>query len=270
MLRTVSSHLSFDVTSSTELYLAIAVADGAYDRFEHLTVTHQDALLEPLEIKTHHGARIHRVHAPAGRVVVDYHAQVTGSAALPPVEDADLIEYRRPSRYADSDKLLAFSRQQFAGLEDAALLAAVVAWVGDHLRYAPGSSLPTDAASDTLLKRRGVCRDFAHLVVALLRAKDMPARFVSVYAPGLSPMDFHAVVEAYVDGAWHLVDATALAPLGSMLRIATGRDATDTAFLSNYHGYLTLRSMTVTATVQHTDAPAGLGADDGTGLAVLR
>jgi len=270
VLRTVSSHLSFDVTSSTELYLAIAVADGAYDRFEHLTVTHQDAVLEPLEIKTHHGARIHRVHAPVGRVVVDYHAQVTGTAALPPVEDADLIEYRRPSRYADSDKLLAFSRQQFDGLEDAALVNAVVAWVSDHLRYAPGSSLPTDAASDTLLKRRGVCRDFAHLVVALLRAKDMPARFVSAYAPALSPMDFHAVVEVFVDGGWHLVDATALAPLGSMLRIATGRDATDTAFLSNYHGYLTLRSMTVTATVQHDGSPGDLPADDGTGLAVLR
>ncbi|NMM31266.1 MAG: transglutaminase family protein [Cellulomonas sp.] len=269
MLRTVSSHLSFDVTSTTELFLAIAVADGAYDRFEHLTVTHQDALLEPLEIKTH-GARVHRVHAPAGRVVVDYHAQVTGFAAFPPVEDADLIEYRRPSRYADSDKLLAFSRQQFVGLEDAALLTAVVAWVSGHLRYAPGSSLPTDAASDTLLKRRGVCRDFAHLVVALLRAKDMPARFVSVYAPGLSPMDFHAVVEAYVDGAWHLVDATALAPLGSLLRIATGRDATDTAFLSNYHGQLTLQSMTVTATVQDATAPGELTTDDGTGLAVLR
>jgi transglutaminase-like putative cysteine protease len=270
VLRTVSSHLSFDVTSSTELFLAIAVADGAYDRFEHLTVTHQDALLEPLEIKTHHGARVHRVHAPAGRVVVDYHAQVTGYADLPPVEDADLIEYRRPSRYADSDKLLSFSRQQFAGLEDAALLAAVVAWVSDHLRYVPGSSLPTDAASDTLLKRRGVCRDFAHLVVALLRAKDMPARFVSVYAPGLRPMDFHAVVEAYVDGAWHLVDATALAPLGSLLRISTGRDATDTAFLSNYHGQLTLRSMTVTATAQLTTEPGDLTADDGTRLTVLR
>jgi transglutaminase-like putative cysteine protease len=83
-------------------------------------------------------------------------------------------------------------------------------------------------------------------------------------------MDFHAVVEAYVDGAWHLVDATALAPLGSLLRIATGRDATDTAFLSNYHGQLTLRSMTVTATVQHATAPGDLMADDGRGLAVLR
>jgi transglutaminase-like putative cysteine protease len=270
VLRTVSSHLSLDVGSTAELFLAIAVADGAYDRFEHLTVTHEDALLEPVEIKSPHGGRIHRVHVPAGRVVVDYHAQVNGDAGRPPTEDADIIEYRRPSRYADSDRLLAFSRQQFAGLEDVELLAAVVAWVSGHLLYSPGASLPTDSATDTLLKRRGVCRDFAHLVVALLRAKDVPARYVSVYAPGLKPMDFHAVVEAYVGGGWRLVDATALAPLGSLLRIATGRDATDTAFLSNYHGHVTLRAMTVTATAQ-SDAVQGTAApDDGTGLPVLR
>jgi transglutaminase-like putative cysteine protease len=270
VLRTISSHLSFDVGSTAELFLAIAVADGAYDRFEHLIVTHEDAVLEPVEIKTHHGARIHRVHAPAGRVVVDYHAQVTGYADLPPVEDMDIVEYRRPSRYADSDKLLAFSRQQFAGLKDVELLTAVVAWVSRHLAYVPGSSLPTDAATDTLLTRRGVCRDFAHLVVALLRAKDVPARFVSVYAPGLEPMDFHAVVEAHVGGGWHVVDATALAPIGSLLRIATGRDATDTAFLSSYHGGLTLRTMTVTAVTQPDGAPDAPAPDDGTRLAVLR
>ena len=65
----------------------------------------------------------------------------------------------------------------------------------------PGSSLPTDGAVQTLLARKGVCRDYAHLVIALLRALDVPARLVSVYAPGLSPMDFHAVAEANLDGA---------------------------------------------------------------------
>ncbi|HWH98228.1 MAG TPA: transglutaminase family protein, partial [Pseudolysinimonas sp.] len=95
-----------------------------------------------------------------------------------------------------------------------------------------GSSLPTDGAVRTLLSRRGVCRDFAHLVVAFLRALDVPARVVAVYAPGLAPMDFHAVAEASIDGVWHVVDATTLAPRQSMVRIATGRDAADIAFLS--------------------------------------
>ena len=82
-------------------------------------------------------------------------------------------------------------------------------------------------------------------------------------------MDFHAVAEAYVDGAWHVVDATRLAPRDLMLRIATGRDATDTAFLSYYGGDLTLRAMTVTASATGS-AVEGAGPDDGTGLRALR
>ena len=72
----------------------------------------------------------------------------------------------------------------------------------------PGSSDPIDGAVDTLLAGAGVCRDFAHLVVALLRAVNVPARVVSVYAPGLYPMDFHAVAEAFVEGQWRVVDGT--------------------------------------------------------------
>ncbi|MBT0994784.1 transglutaminase family protein [Cellulomonas sp. DKR-3] len=265
MLRTVSCHLSLDVRTPLEMFLAVAVADGAYDRTEQLVVRHEDGPLDVLEIKSAHGARLHRVLAPAGRVVVDYQASVAGLADVPPVEDIDLVEYLRPSRYADSDRLLAFARDQFRGLDGTALMDAVVTWVASHVTYLSGGSLPTDGASDTLLKRRGVCRDFAHLVVALLRACDVPARLVSVYAPRLKPMDFHAVAEAYVDGAWHLLDATRLAPRDAMLRIATGRDATDTAFLSHYRGHLTLRSMTVTAASSEVLSP-----DDGSGTRVLR
>jgi transglutaminase-like putative cysteine protease len=70
-----------------------------------------------------------------------------------------------------------------------------------------------------------------------------------VYAPGLDPMDFHAVAEAYVEGAWRVVDATALAPRSTLLRISTGRDAADTAFLSSYGGAVTLESIEVSAVV---------------------
>jgi transglutaminase-like putative cysteine protease len=69
----------------------------------------------------------------------------------------------------------------------------------------------------------GVCRDYAHLVIASLRALSVPARLVAVYAPGCQPMDFHAVAESFVDGAWRVVDATCLAPRQSMVRIATER-----------------------------------------------
>jgi len=122
--------------------------------------------------------------------------------------------------------------------------------VGTRLNYVPGSSDPIDGAVDTLLAGAGVCRDFTHLVVALLRAVNVPARVVSVYAPGLHPMDFHAVAEAFVDGQWRAVDGTLLAPRQTLVRIATGRDAADIAFLDNHNGAITLNGLVVTAVVE--------------------
>jgi transglutaminase-like putative cysteine protease len=115
--------------------------------------------------------------------------------------------------------------------------------------YVSGSSGPLDTAVETLLAGQGVCRDYAHLVVAMCRALDMPARCVSVYAPGLWPMDFHAVAEVHVDGRWQVVDATYLAPRQSLVRIATGRDATDTAFLTTIAGDMQLLDVVVRASV---------------------
>ena len=117
-----------------------------------------------------------------------------------------------------------------------------------RLVYTSGASRPVDTAVDTLLAGQGVCRDYAHLTITLLRALEIPARLVAVYAPGLSPMDFHAVVEADVDGTWCVVDSTRLAPTSSLVRICSGRDAADTAFLSLFGGVAQFRTMTVTAT----------------------
>jgi hypothetical protein len=82
-----------------------------------------------------------------------------------------------------------------------------------------------------------------------LRAVNVPARVVSVYAPGLYPMDFHAVAEAFVDGQWRVVDGTLLAPRQTLVRIATGRDAADVAFLDNHKGSITLTKLQVVAIV---------------------
>jgi transglutaminase-like putative cysteine protease len=92
----------------------------------------------------------------------------------------------------------------------------------------------------------------------------VPARVAAVYAPGLRPMDFHAVAEAIVDGRWRVVDATLLAPRAGLVRIATGRDAADTAFLSTYGGAATLTRIEVMA-VLDGDLPG----DDVTGLASI-
>ncbi|RYV51327.1 transglutaminase-like domain-containing protein [Pengzhenrongella frigida] len=249
MRRTVSAHLELDVLEPAVLALLVAVADGAYERTDRLAVTCDGRLLDVTGLAEPHGTRMHRVQAPVGRLIVDYDATVVGTDRLPAANEHEAITYLRPSRYAESDRLIGLANVEFAGLSGTRLLSAVGQWVEAHVAYVAGSSAPTDGAVDTLLSGSGVCRDFAHLTVSLLRSMDMPARLVAVYAPGLMPMDFHAVAEALLDDVWHVIDATHLAPRGSMLRISTGRDAADTAFLSTHHGQVTLLSQEVTATV---------------------
>ena len=247
MLRTVSAHLECDISGRTDMVFSIAVSANSLFNRENLSITLDGEPQFPTELVDRHGTRLHRLVGGAGTMVVDYRAEVAGRSAPASVDDIDLVTYLRPSRYCESDSLLPTARSEFAGLSGHALLTAVTLWVWEKLSYVPGSSLVTDGASRTLMARRGVCRDYAHLVIALLRALDVPARMAAVYAPGLSPMDFHAVAEAYVDGAWQVVDATGLAPRQSLMRIATGRDAADTAFLSSAGAAVLLNVLTVTA-----------------------
>ncbi len=252
MQRSVAARLAFKTVADTKVALAIAVARNAgYESLEEsLTVMAGDEAVPLTELTDHHGGRFHYMEfAEPVEVLVEYAATVTGVAAPEEPGLMELIRYVRPSRYAESDRLLPTAYAEFGGLTGAGLLLAVRNWVSSELRYVSGSSRGTDGAVETLLHRRGVCRDFAHLAIALLRSKNIPARLAAVYAPGLSPMDFHAVAEAYVEGAWHVIDPTGLAPRSSMLRITAGRDSSDTAFLSTVGGSLTLTRLTVTATV---------------------
>lgn len=243
VIRDVTAHLVLDVQSPATLAFELAVAAPYLElpgTTETLTLTLDGSPVTPTEHLDVHGTRLHVLDVGTGTLRVDYAAHVEGRLdAAGETSRAELLRYLRPSRYAESDSLAPTAHAEFDGLVGADLLAAVSSWVGTHLAYVPGSSLPTDGAVRTLLARRGVCRDYAHLVVALLRSLDVPARLVAVYAPGLDPMDFHAVAEAYVEGDWYVVDATTLAPRSSLVRIATGRDAADTAFLSIYGGLAT-------------------------------
>jgi transglutaminase-like putative cysteine protease len=144
----------------------------------------------------------------------------------------ETIAYLLPSRYCESDRLEGFVEQHFGGLRGGPLAAALVDWVAGHLRYEGGTSNGTTTAMMTFAERHGVCRDYAHLLVALARAGGIPARCVSAYAPGVDPPDFHAVAELWVGGGWHLVDATRMACCADLVRVAVGRDATDIAFMT--------------------------------------
>jgi transglutaminase-like putative cysteine protease len=263
MLRTVTTRLELAIDGRTNMVFSLAAARTSLFNSETLTFTLDGVQQQAKEITDSHGTRLHTFVSEAGKMTVEYAAEIAGRTGAPPLIDLDLVTYLRPSRYCESDSLTPTARSEFAGLSGHALLTAVTLWVWEKLRYVPGSSLPTDGAEQTLLARQGVCRDYAHLVIALLRALDVPARMVAVYAPGLSPMDFHAVAEAWVDGAWWVVDATRLAPRQSMVRISTGRDAADTAFLTNHWADLILTDMEVLAIVDE------LPVDDGSELMQL-
>ena len=249
--REVGAWIDVEVNAPTTLEFQVAVArQPGLEVRESLAITFNGKPLQPREIIGPHDTRIHSIDVGQGAVSLSYEATVAGEAEPAPVRDIDLVTYLRPSRYAESDKFFGFAATEFGQFADSAtLLEKVSAWVGTRLNYVPGSSDPIDGAADTLLAGAGVCRDYAHLVIAMLRALYMPARLVAVYAPGCEPMDFHAVAEAFVDGEWRVVDATCLAPRQSMVRIATGRDAADTAFLDNHHGAITLNAMTIAAIV---------------------
>ena len=146
--------------------------------------------------------------------------------------DPHLIPYVLPSRYCQADRFVGTVERAFAGLEGGALGAALAEWVGGSLRYRPNVSSGDTTALDTFATRSGVCRDYAHLLVAMARAGGIPARCVSAYALGVDPPDFHAVAELWLEGAWRLVDATGMASCQDIARVCVGRDATDIAFMT--------------------------------------
>lgn len=250
MKRDVASRIELNVTEPAELVFSMAVSGHHTPVTENITFTLDGQPLTYESVPDSHGTRLQKVLSPVGRLVASYDAAIIGGAAAAVANSTDLITYRRPSRYAESDALGPTAFAEFGAITDPAeLLASVSSWVGIHLSYVSGSSLPTDGAIRTLLARQGVCRDYAHLTVALLRALNVPARLVSVYAPGLYPMDFHAVAEAWVEDGWYVVDATTLAPRSTLVRIATGRDAADSAFLTTTSGRVDLIDMEVMAVV---------------------
>ena len=114
-------------------------------------------------------------------------------------------------------------------------------WIEAHFSYTPGSSDSNTTALDSFVERHGICRDYAHVMVTFARAAGIPARFVSCYAPRVTPQDFHAVAEVFLadptnegGGAWHLLDATGMARADEIVKIGVGRDAADVSFLTSF------------------------------------
>lgn len=158
-----------------------------------------------------------------------------------------VIPYLYPSRYCQSDRLGRLAWGKFGKIEKPyERVVAITDWIHANVEYLYGETNSATSAFDTVTQRAGVCRDFAHLGIALCRALSIPARYFSGYAYQLQPPDFHACFEAFIGKEWYIFDATRHAPLNGLVRIATGRDAADASIASTF-GSVQCGRMTVSA-----------------------
>jgi hypothetical protein len=191
------------------------------------------------------GSRFMRLHANTGSLVLRYAATVTmdhhmaepDSLEEVPVRclPLEVMPYVYPSRYCESDRLLKLAHGEFGGLWPGySRVLAIQHWVQRRVSYMSNSSTSTTSALDTVLDQVGVCRDFAHLMIALCRALNIPARIATGTdygaSPALGPPDFHAYVEVYLGDRWYLFDPSGTGVPMGFVRIGTGRDAADVAY----------------------------------------
>ncbi|MEO8415923.1 MAG: transglutaminase family protein [Ginsengibacter sp.] len=167
-------------------------------------------------------------------VETSYENQVTASVSE---LDSTVLPYLYPSRYCQSDKLFRFASSKFGTIANPFLkVLAVTDWIHQNVQYLSGSTNSQTSAYDTVTELAGVCRDFAHLGIAICRALSIPARYFTGYALKLFPQDFHACFEAFIGNEWVVFDATRLVPLNSLVKISTGRDAADSSVASLFGG----------------------------------
>ena len=190
------------------------------------------------------------IHAQ-GRFEVAYEAEVEVNRLAPDLAGleqlsphdlpADPLEYLLDSRYCPADRLQSFAQDEFGETSGGDRILAIHDWIAGHFTYEPGSSTATTTALDSFVERRGICRDYAHVLITLARASTIPARYVSCFAPGVDPPDFHALAEVFLadptisgGGAWYIVDATGMADPQETVKIGVGRDAADVSFLTSF------------------------------------
>lgn len=253
MIIDISAKLSYGVKSPTDILLQIVAPDLADQRvsqeqltlsktLHRATVAAEDGLGERTLLRVDTDFQC----SYTTRVSVDRPALDISQLQSVPAHQlpGDAIRYLMPSRYCQSDMLQSFVLAEFGGSIGGQRIAQLRDWIFERFSYVPGSSNGQTTAIDTFVQRKGVCRDFAHVLIALARASAIPARFVSVYAPYVTPQDFHAVAEVYLEGTWHLVDATGMAAANQIARIGVGLDAAEVAFLSGF-GPLDMQTQTV-------------------------
>jgi transglutaminase-like putative cysteine protease len=250
----VGCSLVYEVTGSASLLLnlKLGVDDGGAVLSEALALGDN---LPAEEFVDSHGNSVCRVVLARGTncfrhdaiVAVssqpDNHNLLPGVPQTPDELPASLLRYTLPSRYCDSDKLTDFAWGKFGHIEHGMpRVQAISRWVHDNIEYRYMSGRTDLSACDVLQRGHGVCRDFAHLVIALNRTFNLPARYVTGHLPDIgfpdpnNHMDFHAYAEVYINGSWFITDARFHVPRIGRIQVSRGQDAVDGAFSTIYGG----------------------------------
>ncbi|MFT4095286.1 MAG: transglutaminase family protein [Niabella sp.] len=244
----VACELSYNVKAATTFIFNIQAAHTPVQK-----VLEEQLLTTPAHLKTEifvpgtGQARCVRLHvSQPGLFKINYNALVSLSPKAVHTEklpretditkmDTAAVPYLFPSRYCQVDRLYKFAEKEFGHFKsDYEKITGICNWIYRKVDYTTGSTNASTAAIDTIAQREGVCRDFAHLGIALCRALSIPARYYAGYAYRLVPQDFHACFEAYIGKQWILFDATRLVPNHGLIRISHGYDAADTSFANIY------------------------------------
>ena len=253
----VASTLEYNVNTPTTFVFSIVPAETPHQR-----IVEENLMLSPqynyewLQVGEENIRNI-RLEVQPGAFRLDYQATVELTPDIdqaPQLDEviyqslpAEVLPYLNPSRYCESDRLALFASKEFSTQPAGhARVEAICDWVNSRIDYVSGSTDASSSACDVLVDRAGVCRDFAHVSIALCRALGIPARYISGYAVDLQPPDFHGFFEAFLDGKWYLFDATRMAPVSGFVRIGLGRDAADASF-ATIVGSANLQNMQVSA-----------------------
>lgn len=246
----ISARFTFDVPDQADVLLQFEAAQIPEQRVEqHESIRPGTRHMARVPAQDGIGERIW-LHAQ-GPYEVRYRARVhvnrllADLSTLHQMDTHDLpgeaVQYLFDSRYCQAEQFQHFVEARFDHLQGGARIVAMRDWIAANLRYVRGSSTSRTTALDSFVERRGVCRDYTHLMITLARASAIPARYVSVYAPGVKPQDFHAVAEVFLadhtlpgGGAWHLVDATLMSDPASTVKIGVGRDAADVSLMTSF------------------------------------
>ncbi len=252
----IFSELSYEVFAPTTYFFNILASKGTHQNIMHESITISPPLIfEEFTLKDSE-TRFIKLQVNYGVFTITYNAIVEVQENIidesvllystPLIQiDHEVLPYISPSRHCESDKLMKFANTEFGHLQNEfAKAKAINEWIFNAVEYAGGITNSNTSACDTIISRQGVCKDFAHVGIALCRALDIPARYLTCYASNLIPPDIHACFEAYIGNQWIIFDPTHLSNHNGLVKIAHGKDASEAAVLV-YYGQTLCTNMTV-------------------------